>query len=145
MPVSCSLSTATTSLQNFVIKVCDTENSGSQDDLVIELENSLGHTCRTNNLTGFTRGSFKTITLGEFDKTGKGCKNFEVTKTTFARVYNAGNDDLCITDLQLDVVNKKEGMLKHRTKLCYYDFGNQGRKFQDIHVVGVQNIPLVCS
>ena len=122
-----------------MINVCKSENSGSEDDLVIELENTNGEICRTDNLRQLTRGTMVTFSLGKFDKSGTKCKNFEVTPVTYAKVYNSGGDDLCITDLQLDV-RAKNG--KQKIKSCYLDMEN---KYQPIHVDGIDNLPLVCK
>ena len=131
-------SSAKSSLQGIVINVCKGDNSGSNDKLTIEFENDIGNKCVTDPMGNFQMDQLITKSVRDFDHMENKCKNFEVTTETKARLFNKGEDDLCITDLQLDVVDRTG---KQRIKRCTFDV----ESYQDILVNGNRTIPLICK
>ena len=138
LPIHCKFSSAQTYLQSIVINICKADNSGSNDKLTIEFENESGNKCITDPMGNLPRDQLITKSVRDFDYLENKCKDFEVTTTTHARLFNNGTDDLCITDLQLDVVDQTG---KQRIKRCTFDV----ESYHDIIVNGEKNIPLVCN
>ena len=76
-----------------MINVCKADNSGSNDKLTIELENDFGNKCVTDPMGNLQRDQLITMSARDFDSLGNKCKNFEVTDTTKARLFNKGEDN----------------------------------------------------
>jgi len=123
-----------------LINVCKGDNSGSKDTLKLELENENGEKCETDPLDNFVKDRIVHISSRYFDRQGNKCSNLELSSTTKVRLFNKGTDDLCITDLQLDVVNKN----KQRIQICRFDTNTYNPNYADISVNGENNLPLIC-
>ena len=115
-PARCELSLEINRITRLNVKVCERTGSGSQDPMYIKLTNDDGEDCESEGLPiGDSQiGHFLTFSSGSLGS----CKNFTVTTTTTARLFNDGNDDLCITDLYLDTATQ-DG--KTKVLRCRYD------------------------
>jgi len=114
MPVRCDFSRATNTITRLNVKICERKGDGSKDPMLLRLQNDDEEDCETEGLSVDQKGHFL-----QFGSASLGsCKNFRVTQTTKAWLSNAGNDDLCITDLYIDAANQSG-----ETKMlrCRYD------------------------
>ena len=73
-----------------MINVCESENSGSADNLVMELENENGETCQTDPIKNFERNKLDFKSSKQFDREGTGCKKLTITPITKVYLFNKG-------------------------------------------------------
>ena len=132
-PVECKFSSAeTNSLQQIIIKLCEI---GQENKLAIEFRNERDDSCKTDSLVTDGQNSLYEFTVGNFDKSGNKCKNFDITKVTYAKVINLNPDSdnhLCITKLHLDIVNQQGDCT---IKVCKLNLHSYFTKDQSIPVV----------
>ena len=115
-PARCRFSTEIKSVITLNVKACEITGSGSRDPMFIKLKNDDGDYCQSEGLSigDSQQGHFLTLSSGSLGS----CKNFTVTQTTTAWLFNDGNDDLCVTRLYLDTATQ-DG--KTGFQSCRYD------------------------
>merc|ERR1719219_47336 len=137
LPVRCEFSVQTNSITRLNVKVCESRGSGGRDPLYVKLENDDGDQCETEGLpiADSQKGHFIPFSSSSLGS----CKNFTVTQTTQAFLSNAGNDDLCITSLYLDMATQ-DGTTK--SIRCRYDADTHLQYSMIVH--GKREMPLIC-
>ena len=139
LAVQCNIDEGNT-IKKLSVKVCDNERGGTSDKLVVHMENDAGEKCTSSGLKGPETNHWKEYSPSEL---GPGCKKFQVTDTTHIWLYtDPGNDDLCLTDIYLDVSDWQTGSTK--SVRCRFD---QNKKFEltfQGEPDGIKAIPLKC-
>ena len=140
-PLQCDIGEGNT-IKKLWVKVCNNVRGGTSDKLVVHMENDSGEKCKTDDLEGPKTNNVKEYTLGAL---GSSCSKFQVTDVTRIWLYTEpGLDDLCLTDLYLDVSSSRTGVT--RSVRCRFD---QNSKFEVTIQGGSHStrkaIPLKCT
>ena len=121
--LQCDIGPEGLTIKKLWIKVCNNEIGGMTDELVVYMENDRRETCKTLGLAGFKKDNLEEFSPAQL---GPNCSKFQVTETTHIWLYTEpGNDDLCLTDLNLDVSSAQTGVT--RSVRCRFD---HNKKFE---------------
>jgi len=115
-PLQCNIGEGNT-IKKLWMKVCNNEKGGTSDKIIVHMENDSGDKCKSLGLEGP-----KTNHVKEYSPRllGPSCSKFRVTDTTRIWLYtDPGSDDLCLTDLYLDVSSGQTG--RTRSVRCRFD------------------------
>ena len=140
-PLRCDIGKGDT-IKKLWVKVCNNDKGGTSDKLVVHMENDSGDKCKTDDLEGPMTNHVKEYTPGLL---GSSCSKFQVTDVTRIWLYTEpGLDDLCLTDLYLDVSSGQTG--ETRSVRCRFD---QNKRFEVTIQGGSHStrkaIPLKCT
>ena len=119
-----------------MVKICSEDEAHSSEELTLVLENEDGESCTTRRLRMSDRQTLANFSPGQF---GEQCSQFRVTATTKVWASNSGKDNLCLTHLILDTVNRENGIA--RSALCRFDQDELFKIFDE----EINSIPLICS
>ena len=100
------------------------------------MENDDGERCTTTGLEASRGKDLISFSPRQF---GEDCSQFRVTSTTKVWASNPGNDNLCLTHLILDTVNRENGIA--RSQLCRFD----QMELYKIYDQENKSIPLICN
>ena len=100
------------------------------------MENDDGERCTTTGLEASRGKDLISFSPRQF---GEDCSQFRVTSTTKVWASNPGNDNLCLTHLILDTVEREGG--RARAQVCRLDKKDM---FQ-VNIQGNFSIPLICG
>jgi len=140
-PLQCDIGEGKT-IKKLWVKVCDNEKGGTSDKIIVHMENDSGDKCQTLGLEGPQRNHVKEYSPRLLGPT---CSKLQVTETTRIWLYTEpGLDDLCLTDLYLEVSSGQTGST--RSVRCRFD---PNKNFEVITQGGSHStrkaIPLKCT
>ena len=119
-----------------MVKICSDEDAHSSEELTLVMENEDGERCTTSRLEMSGRESLAYFTPRQL---GEDCSRFKVTSKTKLLASNSGTDNLCLTHLILDTVNRENGIA--RSQLCRFD----QMELYKIYDQENKSIPLICN